>query len=69
MTEILEGSSNMHYSQPEFILHMAAAQGTTYPAALWAFTDRTLYNDEPQSILADIWFGVRDQERRSLLDL
>jgi hypothetical protein len=47
----------------------AASTGTMYPAELWAFTDRTLYDDEPQSILADSWYGVRGQERRSLLDL
>jgi hypothetical protein len=50
-------------------LNEAAAKGTTYPAELWAFTDRTLYDDEPASILADIWYGVRGMQRRSLLDL
>jgi Replication-relaxation len=50
-------------------LDEAATKGTTYPGELWAFTDRTLYDDEPASILADIWYGVRGTQRRSLLDL
>jgi Replication-relaxation len=48
----------------------AAAKGTFYPEALWAFTDRAAYDPaRPETLLAPIWLPARAGKPVSILAL